>query len=172
LISEEELFDFHLSKIQLLDDSPADLLACETIPSFPEAIVLSKILKNIKKKAWVTFSCKDESHINDGTTITDCVELFNNHPSVFALGVNCTKPQYITGLIRNIKSVLKDKKIVVYPNSGEEYQADNKTWSSPADLTFNIQLAKEWLEEGADIIGGCCRVGPDQIKEMAKVILN
>jgi homocysteine S-methyltransferase len=167
-ISNEQLRDFHLSRIGILDSSNADFFACETIPSFQEAVVLAEILKETRKSAWVSFSCKDDRHINDGTGIEDCVALFSDHPNVFAIGVNCTPPKYISGLIRTIKKLSGSKKVAVYPNSGEVYHAESKTWSGLSDPGVFASMAKEWLQLGSDIIGGCCRIGPDHIKNMAQ----
>ena len=166
-LSDQELFDYHQDKIRLLDSSPADFLACETIPGFQEARILKEIVKQCKKKSWISFSCKDEQHINEGTPIDNCVKLMNENDSIFAIGINCTHPKYISGLIKNIKSVAKNKRIVVYPNHGEVYDAETKTWSKPTEECFSPQIVKEWISLGADIIGGCCRVGPNEIAEIA-----
>lgn len=167
-VSEEKLREFHLNRIRLLDRSNADFFACETIPSFQEAMVLAEILKEVKKPAWVSFSCKDEHHLNDGTHIGECAAFFASHPKVFAIGVNCTAPKYISGLIKSIKVRSGTKKIVVYPNSGEVYHAKSKTWLGFSDPNLFVAIAKEWLELGADIIGGCCRIGPEHIKSISK----
>lgn len=169
-ISDQDLMDFHEPRIKLLASSSADILACETIPSFQEAKVLSSILKNINKEAWVTFSCKDNKHTCDGTPIEKCAELFSNHPTVFAIGVNCTAPEHISGLIQAIKTKSGTKKIVVYPNSGAVYNAESKTWSGFSEKSSFEMMVKEWMDLGADIIGGCCGVGPEQIKAMGKII--
>ncbi len=169
-ISDQELTDFHEPRINLLDNSSADILACETIPSFQEANVLSSLLKSKRKSAWISFSCKDGHHINDGTLIEKCAALFANHPTVFAIGVNCTSPQYISELIRSIKTKSGDKRIVVYPNSGSVYHAESKTWSGLSDSSSCELMVKEWMALGADIIGGCCGIGPEQIKAMGKII--
>jgi homocysteine S-methyltransferase len=169
-ISDQELTDFHEPRINLLDNSTADILACETIPCLQEANVLSSILKRKKKSAWISFSCKDGQHISDGTPIEQCAELFANHPTVFAIGVNCTSPQYISELIKSIKSKSGDKRIVVYPNSGSVYHAESKTWSGLSDSSSCELMVKEWMALGADIIGGCCGIGPEQIKAMGKII--
>ena len=102
--------------------------------------------------------------------IEDCAAFFSSLPGVFAIGVNCTAPNYISRLIRAIKGKSGDKKVVVYPNSGEIYQAASKTWSGSSDLSFCQVMANEWLDLGADIIGGCCRLGPEYIKSIAQVI--
>ena len=170
VISDQELRDFHQPRINLLDHSTADLLACETIPGFQEAKVLSEILKNVKKPTWVSFSCKDGQHISDGTPIEQCAAYFADHPTVFAIGVNCTSPEFISALIRSIKTKSGNKKIVVYPNSGAVYHAESKTWSGLSDLYSCELMVKEWMSLGADIIGGCCGIGPQQIKAMGKFI--
>ncbi len=169
-ISDQALRDFHEPRINLLATTTADILACETIPSFQEAKVLSGILENINKPAWVSFSCKDGKHISDGTPIEKCAAFFSHHPTVFAIGVNCTSPEFISELIRSIKKKSGDKKIVVYPNSGAVYHAESKTWSGLSDVSSCELMVKEWMEWGADIIGGCCGIGPHQIKALGKII--
>jgi homocysteine S-methyltransferase len=170
IISDQELTEFHEPRINLLDNSTADILACETIPGFQEARVLSEILENVKKPAWISFSCKDGKHISDGTPIEQCAAYFAHHPTVFAIGVNCTSPEFISALIRSIKTKSGNKKIVVYPNSGAVYHAESKTWSGLSDLSSCEIMVKEWMDLGADIIGGCCGIGPKQIKAMSKII--
>lgn len=169
-VSDQALMDFHEPRIRLLDSSTADILACETIPGFQEAKVLSTISKNTSKPAWISFSCKDGKHTCDGTPIEKCAALFTHHPTVFAVGVNCTAPQHISELIRSIKTASGDKRIVVYPNSGAVYDAISKTWSGLSEASSCEVMAKEWMELGADIIGGCCGIGPGQIRAMGKII--
>lgn len=169
-VSDEQLIKFHIHKIRLLDRSSADCFACETIPSFQEAKVLAGILKDTKKPAWVSFSCKDDQHLNDGTLIEECMALFSSNPKVFDIGVNCTAPKYISGLIKRIKVKSGKKKIVVYPNSGEEYQSNSKTWLGLSEPNLFVEMAKEWLELGVDIIGGCCRIGPEQIERIGEIM--
>lgn len=162
-ISEEDLRDFHAERLQLLDQSGADVLAVETIPNFGEAKILSKLLERANTPAWVSFACRDGEHISDGTKLSDAAALFANHPRVLALGVNCTPPEFVTALIGEVRRVASEKPVIVYPNSGETYHSEDNSWSGKAcdfDRDFNV-LA--WREAGAKLIGGCCRTGPDHI---------
>jgi len=170
-ISGEGLREFHLPRIRILDRSNADFFACETIPDFQEARVLAEILLETIKPAWISFSCKDYGHLNDGSAIEECAAFFSDHPNVFAIGINCTAPGYVSGLIESIKPKSGSKKIVVYPNSGEVYRADSKTWIGLSDPDSFNEMATEWLEAGADIIGGCCRIGPGHIESMSRLSL-
>lgn len=169
-VSDKTLFDFHFERINILAQTEADFFACETIPSLQEANVLATILTQTQKPVWISFSCKDERHLNDGTDIRTAVALFADHPQVFAVGVNCTAPQYISGLIQAIKTASGTKKIVVYPNSGEAYHAASKTWIGISDPDLFVGMAREWLASGADILGGCCRIGPDHISRIRDLL--
>jgi homocysteine S-methyltransferase len=163
-VSDEDLRDFHSSRLTLLDNTDADILACETIPSRLEAQVLHDMLLTVKTPAWVCFSCQNGQQANDGSLIEDCVAMFADHPKVVAVGINCTSPQYINELIERIKKTVPNKAIVAYPNSGERYNPEDKTWhgtSSPHECGL---AAGNWIEAGATIVGGCCRMGPEHIK--------
>jgi len=165
-ISDQALGDFHRERLHWLDGSGADVLACETIPSLQEAKVLHDLLSEVNSPAWVSFSCKDGKHLNDGTPIQACARLFSGHPKVKAIGVNCTSPKYINSLIQEIKTATPEQNVIVYPNSGETYSADDKSWhgtSSPLECGV---AARTWRDNGAIIIGGCCRMGPDHIREI------
>lgn len=167
-ISDIDLTSFHRERLNWLDNSGADILACETIPSLQEAKILHMLLRNTVTPAWISFSCKDGKHLNDGTLIKTCAKLFLNHPTVLAIGINCTSPIYINGLIKEIKSATPQQHVVVYPNSGEEYDASNNRWNGTVTPLECGKAAKDWHQNGAKIIGGCCRMGPSHIKEIKR----
>ena len=54
--------------------------------------------------------------------------------------------------------------IVFYPNSGELWDATARRWTGSPTLTGHTQ---HWVAHGARLIGGCCRVTPDQIRQLA-----
>jgi len=168
-VSTDELRSFHRSRLALLDGSGADVFACETIPSFAEARVLCELLNDVRTPAWVSFSCGTDSCISDGTPIAEVATLFRDHQQVLAVGVNCTAPQLVEPLIRTIKRVVPGKAIVAYPNSGETFQVDDNSWSGTGTAELCAASAQEWIIAGAKLIGGCCRVGPEQIAAIAKI---
>jgi homocysteine S-methyltransferase len=165
-----ELEDFHRTRLALLDNSPAHILACETIPDFREATVLARLLEKAHTPAWLSFSCRDDGRLNDGTPVEKVIAQMADHPTIFAVGVNCTAPKHVSGLIKKIRLHADRKKIIVYPNSGQAYNAATKTWLGTADPTSLVIMAEEWLNLGADIIGGCCRIGPEHIRGLKRVI--
>lgn len=169
-VSADELRAFHRDRVRLFDRSDADVLALETIPSRTEAKVLADLLRDVETPAWVSFSCRDARYISDGTTLEDAVVLFRHHPSVLAVGINCTPPQYVVPLIRRVHRVVPDTAILAYPNSGETYNVTDNSWSGTVTPLDCAAAAQDWVSAGAKLIGGCCRMGPEHIRAMATAI--
>lgn len=162
-ISDDDLGRFHSERLLILDDAGADVLAVETIPNFREAQVLCDVLDDMYTPAWVSFACRDDRNISDGSRLWAAAALYADHEKVLALGVNCTPPQYVGALIDEIKSAAPDKAIVAYPNSGETYHVEDNSWSGTAcDLDREFDVTR-WYKSGAKFIGGCCRTGPQDI---------
>lgn len=143
------------------------MLACETIPCLIEAQAIAKLLKEFPNiTAWISFTARDEKHISEGQVFADCVRQLEDHPQIAAIGINCTSPKYIPSLIREAKNET-EKPILVYPNSGETYDAAKNDWNGdPVFCSFGEQ-AREWYNAGARLIGGCCRTTPEDISVIA-----
>lgn len=163
--TREELADFHRERIHILAEAGPDVFACETIPCLVEALAETDVLSEIPgAEAWISFSCKDGLHTCGGDLISDCAKALKDIKEVAAIGINCTAPQYVESLIKEIVKVT-DKPVVVYPNSGEDYDAGSKSWEGSAAKYEDY--VKIWYEAGARLIGGCCRTGPEDIRKVA-----
>jgi len=167
-LTKEALMTFHKKRLETLIDAEPDLLGIETIPCLIEAQAILELLKPYPDHfAWVSFSAKDGEHINSGEAIEKCAIWADGMPQIAAIGINCTDPQFIPELISRIKAVT-DKPIIVYPNTGESYDPSNKSWHGHHHVTTYSQAAKRWQENGAKLIGGCCRTSPEDIEEIAQ----
>lgn len=165
-LTKQELKDFHRPRAEALIASGADLLACETIPCLIEAQALIELLSEFSNTyAWFTFSAKDHEHICSGEKMADCAVYLNQFEQVAAIGINCTSPLYIPSLIREIKKN-SNKPIIVYPNSGEVYNPETNTWHGETSCEAFGTQSRDWFENGARIIGGCCRTTPEHIREV------
>ena len=169
-VSSQVLRDFHSARLQLFDDAGADVIALETIPSLQEAEVLADLLRDFKTPSWIAFSCRDEKHVSDGTPLANVATLFENHPSVIAVGINCTPPQYAAALIGELRAAVPDKFAMAYPNSGETYNVSDNSWLGTVTPGDCAAAAGAWIEAGAKVVGGCCRMGPEHISAMASLI--
>jgi homocysteine S-methyltransferase len=166
-LSEAELIAFHRPRLEVLAESGADMLACETIPCLIEARALLRLLEEFPEvSAWFSFSARDGAHISHGEALAECAALLGAHPQVAAIGVNCTAPRFIPNLVKAARAVT-NKPIIVYPNSGEIYDAERKVWTGETACEAFGEQALVWYENGARVIGGCCRTTPDHIRELA-----
>jgi S-methylmethionine-dependent homocysteine/selenocysteine methylase len=57
------------------------------------------------------------------------------------------------------------KPAVAYPNSGEGWDATARAWTGAASPVAGAAAA--WQAAGARLIGGCCRVTPTDIADIA-----
>lgn len=167
-LREDELVDFHRARFAVLAGAAPDLLACETIPSLLEARALVRLLReHPEARAWISFSCRDGAHTSAGDAIADCAALLDAEPQVVAMGVNCVAPALVASLVREFASVSR-KPILVYPNSGEQWNAERRCWEGTASR-FTAHVS-EWLSAGASWIGGCCRTTPDDIRRVRETV--
>ncbi len=172
-ISPQQLRSFHETRWEILADSGADLFACETIPSFAEALVLRDLLQATPDVfAWVSFSCIDGQRISDGTPIRECTALFEECEQVVAVGINCTAPKFIPSLITEARKGTPTRPVVVYPNLGETYDDTKRAWIGASESVNFAKAAIEWFQLGARLLGGCCRTTPNHIAEMRSSLLS
>ncbi|PID85184.1 MAG: homocysteine S-methyltransferase [Chloroflexi bacterium] len=165
-LDEDDLTDWHRRRWRILAGTQADLLACETIPSLTEARAQMRLLQETPERmAWFSFSCQDGNRISDGTPIAECAAYLDQFEQVAAVGINCTPPRFLPDLIQAVFAVTQ-KPIIVYPNSGETYDAARKHWQGHAVPAEFGTLSRAWRKLGASGVGGCCRTRPAHIQQI------
>jgi homocysteine S-methyltransferase len=171
-LTVDELVAFHARRFAVLASSGADFLACETIPVLDEALALAELLAQYPDvRAWISFTSPDGIHTSHGEPLSECAKQLDRIPNVIAVGVNCVRPEIVGAAIRALKTG-SSKPVVVYPNSGEHWDGRTHEWCGSGNEHSLAALAPLWVNAGAQIIGGCCRTGPDDIARFARVLLQ
>jgi homocysteine S-methyltransferase len=159
-LTRAELRDFHRPRLRELAAAEPDLIAFETIPSLLEADALVDLLDELPGVlAWLSFSCKDGARTSEGQPIEEAVAIAARSAQALAVGVNCTAPAFVESLLGRARSAT-GLPLVAYPNDGRV---------GGATLGFPTGAVERWLELGARLIGGCCGIGPDTIRSLARV---
>ncbi|WVW78258.1 hypothetical protein I302_100211 [Kwoniella bestiolae CBS 10118] len=109
------------------------------------------------------------------------------------VGINCTNPSYLPALTDQFTQAIKPKirkmdsppRFVLYPDGGQVYDVNTRTWSNPPDGPANavdwakgvLTVVKE-LEEDRDdegrytwdgvIVGGCCKTSFGEIRALKR----
>ena len=171
--TKTEFQTFHRPRIQALVDANVDLLAIETMPKLAEITAVLELLRYEfpMAVAWLSCTLRNSRHISDGTSVKDLLKHVGNYrDQVVAVGVNCVP----NGLILETLQWMKEYTtlpLLCYPNSGEAWNAETKTWSGVTAQSGPLaQQIRSWRTTGARLIGGCCRTGPDYIKVVSRAI--
>ena len=161
-LSVAQLEDWHRPRLEVLADAGADVLALETIPDVDEAEALVNLVRSLGVPAWLSYTI-DGAHTRAGQPLADAFAVADGVPEIVAVGVNCSAPDDVLPAIGLARET--GKPVIVYPNSGERWDSGRRAWVGRS--RFSPRLAVQWAAAGARVIGGCCRVGPADIAELA-----
>ena len=165
-LSVAELMAWHRPRLEVLIDAGPDVLALETIPDSDEAQALVELVRELRAPAWLSYTI-DGQRTRAGQPLEEAFAVAADVPEIVAVGVNCCAPADVPGAVTTARRVT-GKPVIVYPNSGEVWDGVNRTWAGTPGL--DAGLAIEWVSAGARIVGGCCRVRPDDIAAMAAAL--
>ncbi|MFF7985126.1 homocysteine S-methyltransferase [Streptomyces sp. NPDC007901] len=165
-LSVDELERFHRPRIEVLAGAGPDVLALETVPDADEAAALLRAVRGLGVPAWLSYSVAG-GRTRAGQPLEEAFALAADVDEVIAVGVNCCAPEDVEFAVETAVRVT-GKPVVVYPNSGEVWDAEARAWTGRS--TFAAEQVAGWREAGARLIGGCCRVGPEGIAGIARVV--
>jgi homocysteine S-methyltransferase len=168
-IAHEDLVVFHRDRLDVLVAAAPDLLAIETVPDLDEARAIVEALQGYDVPGWLSFSCADDATTCAGQPIEDAAALVAAAPSIDAIGINCTKPEHVGGLVARIRAVQPDLPIVVYPNAGRVWDGAASVWLGDGTDLLPRPAVASWFASGVSLVGGCCGLGPAAVADVAQV---
>lgn len=159
-----------------LQDKYCDLFICETMSSIIEAQAACQAAKEAKKPVWVAFTIKDDAskQLRSSENLARAVEaMLSLAPDAILL--NCSSPEAISISWPILKS--SGLKVGAYANGftsvdtlypGETVtKLEKRRDLSPEEYATH---ALEWVTNGAEIVGGCCEIGPAHIKALSSKV--
>ncbi|MFD8721354.1 homocysteine S-methyltransferase [Streptomyces sp. NPDC059629] len=165
-LSVDELERFHRPRLEVLAGAGPDVLAMETVPDADEAAALLRAVRGLGVPAWLSYSVA-EGRTRAGQPLEEAFALAADVDEVVAVGVNCCAPEDVDHAVE-VAARVTGKPVVVYPNSGEVWDAAARAWTGRS--TFGAEQIAGWRDAGARLIGGCCRVGPEAVAGIAQVV--
>ncbi|MEV5886235.1 homocysteine S-methyltransferase [Streptomyces sp. NPDC052020] len=161
-----ELERFHRPRLEVLAAARPDVLALETVPDTDEAAALLRAVRGLGVPAWLSYTVAD-GRTRAGQPLEEAFALAADADEVIAVGVNCCAPRDADHAVA-VAARVSGKPVVVYPNSGEAWDAGARAWTGGS--AFVTGRVRVWREAGARLIGGCCRVGPETIGQIARAV--
>jgi homocysteine S-methyltransferase len=162
-LSVAQLADWHRPRMEILADAGADVLAVETVPDVDEAEALVGLVRDLGVPAWLSYTIAGTT-TRAGQPLADAFAVAAGVPEIVAVGVNCCAPDDVLAAVEIARDVT-GRPVVAYPNSGEAWDGARRTWVGSSG--WSAELAPQWVAAGARIVGGCCRVRPDDIAALA-----
>lgn len=162
-LTVDELREWHRPRLAALVAAEPDLLAVETLPSLAEIEAIVREVEFLGVPTWIALTI-DKDHLRTGESLAEAVALAASVDAVVAVGVNCCAVDDVTQALEVVRANTR-KPGLAYPNSGEHWNAETRAWSGEGGSIESH--AGAWIDAGAHLIGGCCRVGPDQIAQLS-----
>lgn len=168
-VAHDDLVAFHRERLDVLVAADPDLLAIETVPDVDEARALVEALEGVDVPAWLSFSCADDATTCAGQPVEEAASLVVAAPTIAAIGINCTKPEHVGGLVARIRAVAPDLPVVVYPNAGRVWDGQASVWLGDGTDVLPEPAVRSWFDGGVSLVGGCCGLGPAAVGSVAAV---
>lgn len=156
---------WHRRRLGVLAEAGPDALALETIPSLAEVEALLAEVAGLGVPCWLSLTA-DGDRTRRGEPVAEAFAMAADVPEVVAVGVNCCTADSADADVPLARAA--GRPAVVYPNSGEAWDGTGRHWVG--DPTFTPARVGRWVEDGARLVGGCCRVGPEQIAAVAALV--
>jgi homocysteine S-methyltransferase len=153
------LREFHRPRLEVLGSAGADVLAVETLPCLAEVEALCAELDGTGVAAWLSLSA-DGDRTRAGEPIAEAWAMAADVAEIVAVGVNCCAPADVEVALADAAGPL-----VAYPNSGQGWDPVRRAWIG--ESAFDPGAVRRWVAAGARLVGGCCRVGPADVAQVA-----
>jgi S-methylmethionine-dependent homocysteine/selenocysteine methylase len=161
-------------------DAYVDIWLVETLSSIEEAQVVSQVLAESTKPKYYAYTLLDDvsqlGKLRSGETVVDAVQsLLKHNPD--GILFNCSIPEVIEAALAATAKVLESHHSSIclgaFANSFTPIQSGHKANDAVQELRDvcpqeYLQFAKKWQQHGANVIGGCCGIGPEHIEVLAK----
>lgn len=163
----------------ILNLSDADILIFETVASVHHAKVVLEAIKRVRptKAVWVSFTVADNDglKLRSGELVSD-VKFVAESGMVEAVLVNCSKPKAISESLISLKEF--GVPFGAYGNAFSNIDTFIKTCDYSTihreDLKHQVyaDFVIDWINEGAQVVGGCCEIGPEYISTIAQRVTD
>ena len=160
----------------------SDVVLGETLSSIEEVILVQDVFKECGKPLWLSLTLEDDvpnqsqSKLRSGEFLDGALKNIN-FKKVDSILFNCSQPEVMELAIKTAKNFCSHEILIgVYANTfppinSSQKEANNqlREMRKELDPASYLIFAENWQKAGASIIGGCCGIGPEHIKELNKL---
>lgn len=164
-----------------------DVWLAETQSSVAEVEAVRDVLGDDPRPLWLSFTLQDNldpqgnALLRTGESIAEAVNAALRI-SAGAVLFNCSRPEVMATAVKTARAALTAQgsalDIGVYANAFEP--SDNTRGANEGlskmrqdtDPAGYLDFAKDWVAQGATMVGGCCGIGPEHIAALKKAFVK
>jgi len=170
-LSAAEAVDVYTEQIEALARSGVDLIIFETFSVLAELELAAKTARKVTGLPVIaSFTCGEKGHTQTGIAAEKMAAVLAGLDAVDVIGLNCgVGPNTMLTLLEAIVPYAGGKPILVMPNAGYPRTVGGR-YLYMASPEYYAEYCKRFVEKGASLIGGCCGIHDQHIKEMARAL--
>jgi len=157
----------HREQARWLAEAGADLLMVETMPLAAEAEAAVIAARETGLEVTVGFVVGADSRLLSGESLADVIPRVERH-GVSAILINCAP---IAAIGEALRSLARSTELPIggYANLGVVDPLVGWASNETIDGTTYADAARDWIENGAQLIGGCCGTRPEHIAALRQL---
>ncbi|HSG03502.1 MAG TPA: homocysteine S-methyltransferase family protein [Marinobacterium sp.] len=156
-----------------------DLWLAETVSSLAEFESTAEVLADETKPVYYSFTLDDQAEsprLRSGELVTEVAQRVCQTGAT-GLMFNCSVPEIMAAAVEKAKAVVDGQSsslaLGVYANKFTPIKSTQDSRSQEIEFRAiepdeYLTYAREWRTLGATIIGGCCGIGPEYIRELSR----
>lgn len=170
--SFEDVRDEYATLVQL--QAGADVFLIETMTNTLEARAACAAASDLGKPFGVAFRLEANGRLKSGETLAEAVAAIKGY-SPAAVMLNCCDPELVTDAMPELVNLYPI--VGGYANAFKSVEAVASgglvdTLEARPDISpeaYSAQV-RQWLADGACVVGGCCEITPEHIRFMADAL--
>lgn len=157
----------HRELALLLADEGVDVILCEAFSAGAEALVAVEEAVRTGVETWIALTAGPRATLMTPDAMSKLAGACAN-AGARAVLVNCTAASMTLRFVEAIAG--SGARVGAYANAGAP--SEGLGWEADPNraAAAYAQLALQWIEAGASIVGGCCGTRPEHILEIARTV--
>jgi S-methylmethionine-dependent homocysteine/selenocysteine methylase len=178
IMGEEEYRREFAEHARILADTGVDVMLPEFVNFIADCVAAVDACAEAGRPVWLGVPwVTTDGTTRHGETMADLATALKGHP-IAAVLLMCSSPEAISATLPRLRQAF-DGPIGAYPNVGYNPMAPvggrvhlgaDLVSAQAANPSRLAEFARDWLEMGAQIVGGCCATGPEHIMAMKVMI--
>jgi S-methylmethionine-dependent homocysteine/selenocysteine methylase len=159
---DTELQTEHEQMLAWLAAAEPDLIWIETMSTVREARAAAQAAHGQKLPLAVSFVVQESGALLSGERLEDAVAAIEPLEPL-AIGLNCIPPRGLTALVPRLRRVT-NRPVAAYAHINNATPIRGWSFAQDATPAEYAEYARQWVDLGATVIGGCCGTTPAYIR--------